>query len=356
MAPLNLTGVEFRDVLFARPLHLSGASIDRVTMAVVRVRSGQRHGTGASMLSVPWAWPGEPLLSWTAKDQAMRDATLAMAKAAEDVDAADPFEVHDAVAQTSAGLPMPALAATLALAAVDNAVHAALSAALRPIRHRLPVQHVVGVDDVASLPPDGIGHVKIKLAGRDPAADAARVCEVFAKAGRPRLSLDPNEGYADTAGVVELLERVRLNDREAFDAIGYVEQPVPRDAPDDPRGLRAVGRLKPVLIDEGLASADQLAGLPDQGWSGLVVKASKGSSLALRAHEFAWQRRLFVTIQDLTAVDLALEHSARLAAALPWSSPAFEYNSRQYCPAANDELRRVKPALVDVRDGHIEVD
>ncbi|MCP2329453.1 hypothetical protein HDA40_007960 [Hamadaea flava] len=355
MAPLSVTGIEFRDVLFARPLHLSGASIDRVTMAVVRVRSGQRHGAGASMLSVPWAWPGDPQLSWASKDQLMRAAAVTLAEAADGIRTADPIEVHDTVAQATIGGAMPALATTLALAAVDNAVHAALSALPPPLRRRLPVQHVVGVDDPAAPPPDGIGHVKIKLSGRSPAADAARVGEVFRHAGRPRLSLDPNEGYAEAAGVVELLERVRADDPDAYAAIGYLEQPIPRDAGDDPSGLRAVGRLKPVLVDEGLATAEQLGGLRDQGWSGLVVKASKGTSLALRAHAFAQRHRMFVTIQDLTAVDLALEHSARLAAALPWSSPAFEYNSRQYCPAANDDLKRAKPALVGVRDGHIEV-
>ncbi len=183
----------------------------------------------------------------------------------------------------------------------------------------------------------------------------ARVAAAFHRGGRPALSLDPNEGYAETAGVVELLERLRADQPDAFDAIGYVEQPVARDAAPDPRGLRAVGRLKPVLIDEGLAHAEQLAALRDLGWSGLVVKASKGQSLALRAHEFARRHEMFVTIQDLTAVDLALVHSARLAAALPWSSPGFEYNSRQYCPAANDGLLHDMPELVRVRGGHVEV-
>src|SRR5690606_5115778 len=111
----------------------------------------------------------------------------------------------------------------------------------------------------------------------------------------------------------------------------------------------------PVIIDEGLTDVRQLAGLLDSGWGGLVVKASKGQSLALLCSTFASRKSMFLAIQDLTATSAALEHSARLASVLPVSSRSFEYNSRQYAPSANAELAQRRPELVAVTGGGIAV-
>lgn len=313
------------------------------------------------------------------------------------------------------GGAVPALAVALARGGVDNAVHDAWARAagrpaaelytakylrddlglrLGPPRTHLPVQHVVGVGDpleesgeVLSLHEwvrlEGIRHVKVKLSGRDPDEDAKRVAAVHrvlrqsaaetgdrgsarggSLAGGPAasrgdkdfsLSLDPNEGYESAAGVVAMLEALRRDAPEAYAAVAYLEQPVPRDAPPDPEGMRALGRHKPVLADEGFADQHDLDDLVEHGWSGLVVKAAKGQSLALRAYAHARRNGLYVVVQDLTAVDHALAHSARLAATLDLDWPAFEYNSRQYAPAANRALAVHRPDLVAVRDGNIVV-
>ena len=388
---------------FTHPLHLAGARIDRVTLAVVTITASTRDGrtvggTGASMLSVPWAWPGSAL-PWADRDTVLRALTRELAVAAERLGPADAFAIHDELTARTADLtapaagppaePVPALATALALGAVDNAVHDAWSRSTAapgaapgrspdrvPPRRRLPVQHVVGVDDPLGPedPPgdggqpslrdwllrDGIRHVKVKLAGRSPRVDAGRVGAVYpvrrsTAPGEVSLSLDPNEGYREAAGVLELLDRIRADHPAAFDHLRYLEQPMPREAPADPAGLRAIGRRRPVLIDEGLATAEILPALADLGWSGLVVKGSRGQSLALRSHGHARQHGLFVTVQDLTAVDLALAHSARLASVLELSAPAFEYNSRQYAPAANTALAARRPELIRVRDGCIDV-
>ncbi|MFI6322762.1 enolase C-terminal domain-like protein [Nonomuraea sp. NPDC050556] len=386
------TAVTFRDVLLDHPLRLAGATVDRFTLAlvtaVVEDRRGRvAEGTGAGVLSVPWSWPRSPL-SWEARDAEMRAQTSRFAAAAVSGDAADPLDHADALA----GLrlvpgSMPDLAVSLAMAGVDNAVHDAWArAAGRPAaelyttltpslpRTRLPVQHVVGVGDplepgdnrepLVSLREwvdlEGIAHVKVKLPARDPREDAARVADVHrvltAGAITPTsLSLDPNEAYESPAAVTAMLETLRRTAPDAYAAVAYLEQPVPRDAPPDPAGMRELARHVPVLADEGVATQKDLATLEEHGWSGLVVKAAKGQSFALRSHAHARAHGLRVVLQDLTAVDLALAHSARLAATLDLDWPAFEYNSRQYAPRANRDLAATRPELVTVRNGHVIV-
>ncbi|WP_431896276.1 enolase C-terminal domain-like protein [Nonomuraea sp. bgisy101] len=424
----------FHDVRLDHPLRLSGATVDRFTLAVVWVtvedRAGRvAWGEGASVLSVPWSWPVSEL-SWTVRDLVLRRLTERLAAAATEVGPGDPFAIHRELSEAAACArhdgaeaaggpePVPELAAALALGAVDNAVHDGWARAagapatslyegldLGPARRRLPVQHVVGLDDpleadplehprapdpresgllepdsrepdaVESGPPDrddvvpprraavrplrewlraeGIAHVKIKLAGRDPAADARRVIEVHrvlreSAGDRHTVSLDPNEGYQEPAAVLELLDA--LDGSPAWDALTYLEQPVPRDAPPDPGGMRAIGARLPVLADESLATEADLARLAAAGWSGPVIKAARGQSLAMRSLAHARAHGMRVALQDLTAVGLALVHSARLAAVLPLDWQAFEYNSRQYAPRANGDL----PAeLVRVRQGHV---
>lgn len=354
----------FQDVLLDHPLRLAGAVVDRFTLAVVtatlETADGRLvEGTGASVLSVPWAWPRSPL-SWIERDRALRDLVTGLCA----VEACgDPLAVCDRLHESLPyGGGVPALAAALALGAVDNAVHDAwaraaghpyLGDAVAEPRTRLPVQHVVGVGDPleevrAWLERDGIRHVKVKVAGKDPVADAARITAVHALLDRDRevsVSVDPNEGCANAAVAAAMLDALPA---EVLADVAYLEQPVPRDAAPDPAGMRELGRRVPVLADESLAVPADLERLAAEGWSGLVVKASKGQSLALRTWAFARERGLAVMLQDLTAVGPALAHSARLAATLPWSWPAFECNSRQYAPHANAGL-----PFMTVTDGWI---
>jgi L-alanine-DL-glutamate epimerase-like enolase superfamily enzyme len=374
----------FRDVVLDHPLRLAGASVDRFTLAVVHVQAegpgGPVAGTGASVLSVPWSWPLSDL-SWQARDTVLRDLTATLCASVTALPPGDPFTLFDRLAVVAGGAApgVPALARALALGAVDNAAHDAWArvanlpaAALvntdvlggRYVRARatpdggatLEVQHVAGVGDPLDglrrwLVRDGIRHVKVKLAGRDPREDAARVVDVHgvlrgSVPGRISVSLDPNEGYATPADAIRMIEHLART--EAFADVAYMEQPVPRDCAPGPGSMRELCALLPVLADEGLAGTGDLDRLAAEGWAGLVVKAARGQSLALRSWEYAVTHGMFVVVQDLTAVDLALAHSARLAATLPLSWRAFECNSRQYAPHANAAL-----PFMDVTDGLI---
>ncbi|MEV0792569.1 enolase C-terminal domain-like protein [Kribbella sp. NPDC050459] len=379
----------------------------------------QRTGRGASVLSVPWSWPRSSLAVRERDSVMRKLAlSLTEAtKSAGFADPIEHWQHLSALLITKpAGLhgwgrigeSIPHLALTLPLGAVDNALHDAwsrlaerpawsmydatflnadLSSTLGPefkgtfpsdhlrgSRQHLPVQHVISpadpLDDLDPLPgrplsdwirSEQLSHLKIKLAGSDGRTDAQRIAQVFRVARAvwpdtsPELAIDPNESHPDPGTTLRMLDRLRRIEPDALAATRYIEQPTPRAAPSDPAGMAELSARVPVLLDEGLSGLDDLTALRAEGWSGSVIKAAKGQTLALLAHSFLCQFGLFVTIQDLTAVDLALRHSARLAGVLNLSAPQFEYNSRQYAPHANAELARTDPEIVKVRGGRIGI-
>lgn len=410
--------VRFHDVALEPPFVISGRPLTHITSVTVRLevvtRDGRSvEGTGAGMLSVPWAWPSSPL-DIPARDQVMRDLVQHFADtSAASPEAGDPFtlwrplyEQLDAVLEAPTrrrgGDPVPRLAGLLALGPVDSALHDAWSRAaglplsemyteahlgedlsrfapqgrglhpgrtLRSARERLPVQHALGVGDpltAAEAGPghrdledwirgEGVHHLKLKLAGDLP-ADLERIRAVHRLAAPLRedlrISLDPNESYALPA-LLELLDTLEGEDPEVLAAIDYLEQPIPRDQAPDPELMRRVSEKVPVLLDEGYSRLSQLQTLAADGWSGVVIKAVKGQSHAMITQALASAAGMKIAVQDLTTVDLALEHSLGLAAVLPVSWPAVEYNSRQYAAGANAELARRAPEMVEVQDGTV---
>ncbi|SCL26598.1 L-alanine-DL-glutamate epimerase [Micromonospora rhizosphaerae] len=381
--------VRFRDVPFAAPLVLSSGPIDGLTEATVTVEvdAAGRHasGTGSVLLSHPWAYgstghddagDGSTGGSRGNRDTVMRSAVAALAQAVLG-SAGDPLSIGAALLDALPDLPLPRLAAEVCLGPVDAAVHDAwaraagrsafqlyadpyvpdLSAFLGPDfagRYpvdylaprppaRLPVQWVVGAND----PLDGLAGarwLKVKLAGADPAHDAARVMAVQAAAGPGcRLALDPNEGYRTVSDVTALLDALPPGL-----TVDYVEQPLPRSAAVAPPGNGI-----PVLLDEGLPDPRRLNEVT--GWDGVVVKTCRGQTAALLTYCWARQRGRYVVQQDLTHVGAALEHAAAFATRTVRAVPAFECNSLQYAPAGNDELARRRPELVTVVDGTIDV-
>lgn len=401
--------VRFLDVRLSTPFRLANATIQRYTLATVdlTVTNSTGHtatGRGTVPLSVPWSWPGGDL-PFDERDHALRTLTEQLGQRALSAPAGDPFEIwHYLQAGLDESPDIPHLARMLALGAVDNAVHDAwatlaglpvwemytgeflnsdlgrwlgsgldgryLQEFLGPARLRLPVQHAVGVDDPLDSGPvksltdwlreEQSRHVKLKLFGRDSTEDTERIAAVHrvltdSVADPGRLALDPNEGYRDPADLLATLDQLRTRYPDAAKAVHYIEQPFPRGLDPDPAALQAISERYPLLLDEGLTDLDTLRAIPASGWTGLVVKAAKGQSFAVLCYCWAKANGLFVAVQDLTAVGVALEHSARMASQFGLSSEAFEYNSHQYAPRANDSLRAVRPELVDVHNGYIEV-
>ncbi|MDN5899931.1 MAG: hypothetical protein L0H74_07675 [Brachybacterium sp.] len=409
--------VRFRDVALEPPFVISGRPLTHLTavtvhLGVVARDGGAVDGIGAGILSVPWSWPSSGL-DLDTRDRVMRELVRQLAALAAGPETGDPFvlwrplyEQLDAVlerAARSAGVEsIPRLAGLIALGPVDNALHDAWSRAaglplasmytathlredlgrygehgralypagtLRPPRRLLPVQHALGVGDpltAADAAPgvrdledwiraEGVHHLKLKLSGEVPAdLERLRAARRIAAPLRPdlRLSLDPNESYALPA-LAELLDNLAREDPDLLAMIDYLEQPVPRDEEPGPAELRRIAARAPVLLDEGYSRLSQLSVLADQGWSGVVIKAAKGQSRAMITQALASAAGIRIAIQDLTAVDHALEHSLGLAAVLPVSWPGVECNSRQFAPGANAELASRRPESVTVRNGRV---
>lgn len=411
----------FQPIRLALPLSISGREISWFTMAEVEVRVVDRSGrsgagTGATMLSVPWAWPVAEI-DIEARDRALRELTEELAAAALDSGPADPIEHWRALysglddrltrlASRHAVAQVPRLAGLLALGAVDSAVHDAWAmAAGRPAstmynaahlgqdlgwfdpalagrypgdfltrpRESLPVQHVVGVTDPLTpdeadggvrpltdwLRTEEVRYLKVKVSGRQPEQDARRVVDVarlgIAELGQVEVAVDPNEGCADAAAALHLVEEIDRIAPDLAPALSYLEQPVPRDGAPEPMTMARLGARLPVLLDEGFTDLSVLSQLPELGWSGVVIKAAKGHSLALLTYAYARAHGLWVSVQDLTAVSWALVHSARLVSLFELSVPHLEYNSRQYAPQAAHELLPGLPELAQVRAGQVRL-
>ena len=257
---------------------------------------------------------------------------------------------------------------------------------LRPRHTQLQVQHVVGLADPLTpaevdpqrLPPAGlpadlqswirrdrVSVFKLKAAGRNPAEDAERLAAVYQVARRtlaavglavlPRLSCDPNEGYGDSAGVVELLERLARDYPAVFAALDYLEQPTPRDLALYRFTLEEATRHKPIVVDESLDRLEHLHLLRPLGWSGLAVKTCKGHTHSLLAYCWARRHNLYIVLQDLTNPGRALVHSANLASYLIMANNYLECNSRQYMPSAVPEEQAAYPHYFRVAEGAVHL-
>ncbi|HUU53732.1 MAG TPA: enolase C-terminal domain-like protein [Armatimonadota bacterium] len=207
---------------------------------------------------------------------------------------------------------------------------------------------------------DGVFCLKVKLRGRDLEWDLARtraVRRVYrdvrnrtkrALPDRPVLSVDFNEQCQTADYVVEYLQRLREDEPLAFEDLLYVEQPVDRDL--EKHDMRPVSSLKPVLVDESLASIEDLRLAMKMGWSGIALKSCKCLSsdlLLLCAAELAG---IPYAVQDLTNPSIALIESVGLAARIH-TIKGVETNSRQFFPRANEIVAPAHPDLFHVRDG-----
>src|SRR5699024_7096982 len=246
------------------------------------------------------------------------------------------------------------------------------SDALSVPERSLEIQHVVGVDDPLTaadndqartlehwLRHDRPAHLKLKLAGSDPTIDAQRVAAVYELASQYQdgltLALDPNEGYSRPAAAEELLDEIARRSPLAAAAVDYIEQPIPRRTTLERGEMAALAQRVPVPLGEGFERSSELPRLLDQGWSGIVIKASKGQTPAMVAAAAARAHGMWCLVQDLTASSFALAHSARLVSALTLTRRHLEFNSRQFARDSNAHFGEQYPSLVTVKDGTIRL-
>lgn len=393
--------VTFAEQPFAKPLILSTGEITVITeaLAAVRVRVGDAEATGRGSiyLSDLWAWPG-PGLSHETRDARLRELCE---KIAADLPAlcgsepAHPLELglrlHENLCHNP-GDP-PVLARAMCASPFDAAIHDATGIALgrsafdlydepadlptaepffdgpawqtirntlRKPKTELRAWYVAGKnDDIETLRPwvqtRGYRCIKIKIHGADPAEDAARTAEVFTMARQLgaediELSVDTNEANPDAASVAEYYDRLAADCPAAFDALQYFEQPTGRDITKHAYDWHSIGRVKPVLLDEGLTDLPLMELARQQGWSGFALKTCKGQSFALAAAAWAHQHAMPVSLQDLTNPGLSMIHAALFASHVPTLNDV-ELNSPQFTPAANAGWIDTMPDLFNPREG-----
>jgi len=367
-------------------------------------------GGGARFIMDLWAWPvaGAP---HEAREQAMCDVLDAYAAAvAGYTPFAHPIEIFfeteaelrrlaaRACAQRTPGEEMPFLAALVAASSVDHAVHDAFGRAAgidsyrgvypsqflrQDYLPRVPVFHLIGGLDVlrekdvpAGMPDDGLPNslekwiardgvfcLKVKLRGRDLAWDLARTLEtsrIYHEVrgrvrpdlpARPFLTADTNEQCESPEYIVEYLAKVREGAPAVFDEILYIEQPTERDLAAYRFDMRPIAALKPVLIDESLATVEDFRLAMELGWSGIALKSCKCLSGDMLFAPMAEMAGIPYAVQDLTNPSLALVESVGLAARTH-TIKGVEANSRQFFAGANVAVAKVHPGLFEIRDGY----
>jgi len=212
---------------------------------------------------------------------------------------------------------------------------------------------------------DGLRCFKVKLQGTDNDWDVARTKEVaeviqatYKQLGINDsfyLSTDSNEMNESPESVLEYLDRLRDVSPLAFDSLLYLEQPTERELAVHHFDMSEVAKIKPVVVDEGVTDLDKLDLARELGWSGVGIKTCKGHSSSLLYVAKVSKAGQVLTVQDLTNPGRSLLHSVGFAARID-TLMGVEYNSRQYCPAAEPDFRSRHESLFAVTDGQVSTD
>jgi hypothetical protein len=222
----------------------------------------------------------------------------------------------------------------------------AFLAGLTP-RTRLHMRHTVGMldpltaADRADRIDDGLPetlqeviaaygnrYFKLKLGGAI-AADLDRLCRIAAvldAIGEPyRVTLDGNEQFADTAGVLALLRAIAAEPRldRLRRALLFIEQPI-RRADALCCDVGALDAFAPVILDESDGTMEAFGAGRRAGYRGISSKTCKGfyKSLINRMRCAHWNAaagtdRFFMSGEDLTTLaGLAVQQDLAVAAVL----------------------------------------
>jgi L-alanine-DL-glutamate epimerase-like enolase superfamily enzyme len=169
------------------------------------------------------------------------------------------------------------------------------------------------------------GHRWFKLkVGGDARADVERlaaIASVLDRIPEPyHASLDGNEQYEDVEGVLELWRQMAASSRlkRLVSSIVFIEQPIKRQnalAAD----VSALGKEKPVIIDESDDSLDAFPHAKALGYRGVSSKTCKGlyKSFINAARCAEWGSDYFMTGEDLTLqAGLAVQQDLALVSLL----------------------------------------
>lgn len=198
----------------------------------------------------------------------------------------------------------------------------------RAPHQRVPVNALVGASDpdavraqAARLRTRGFTTFKLKVAGRDPAADAKRVAALRAAVGpEGRIRLDANAAWSPAEARQALGELGRFG-------LDYVEDPLAVRCVEDVAALaalRAQVRV-PLAADDCLADpkvAREVLATRAVDWLVLKLAPLGGLDAARRLARAARERGVGCVVTSSLDAAIGLTASLHLAASLPGASPA----------------------------------
>jgi len=233
----------------------------------------------------------------------------------------DPFQLGEILPAIDALAP----GNTAAKAAVDIALHDWIGKKLGAPWHRIwgldpakaPVTSLtIGIDTpevvrqkTREAAPYKI--IKVKL-GRDPATDRALIDAIREVTDRP-ITVDANQGWTDRAEALRMIEWL------ATRGVIFIEQPMPKENPDDTAWLRERSPL-PLIADESvqrLLDVRRALGVFD----GINIKLMKCTGLR-EAHEMITVARalgLKVMLGCMTETSCAISAAAQLSPLVDWA-------------------------------------
>jgi L-alanine-DL-glutamate epimerase-like enolase superfamily enzyme len=207
---------------------------------------------------------------------------------------------------------------------------------------------------------NGLTYLKIKLNGDDLKWDVERMlhiekvtAETQKKRGVENWAYIPdfNEKCPNVEYYIAFLRRLKERMPMAFKRIEYVEQPTHRDLKAHPENdMHEAARLCPVVIDESVIDVDSVLLARKMGWSGAVVKSSKGLTHMILIACVAGKQKMLVAGGDMSCPGAALIQTASFQARLPGVT-SIEANARQFLPAANKAWEPRFPGIFRITDG-----
>ena len=204
---------------------------------------------------------------------------------------------------------------------------------------------------------DGLKCLKIKLTGRDEAADYARtvaVGEIALEYNVEALSPDFNCLVLEPAYVTRILDRLAQEHPAIYELLLYVEQPFPYDLEANRIDVHEVSRRKPLFMDESAHDWRLVRLGHELGWNGVALKVCKTQTGALLSACWAKAHGMALMVQDLTNPRLATIPHALLAAHVG-TIKGVECNAPQFYPAASLDFEKIHPGLYERRNGVIHL-
>ncbi len=236
-----------------------------------------------------------------------------------------------------------------------------------PPARRLPAWHLVGGLDPLTpeevtcdvhdghpillsdwIARDGLNCLKVKLRGNDSEWDFQRLARVGAIAIQQdvaALTADFNCMVTEPAYVVDILDRLAMDQPEVFRRILYVEQPFPYDLHAHLIDVRSLAAKKPLLMDESAHDWEHVRFGHSLGWNGVALKTCKTQTGALLSSCWAQAHNMHLMVQDLTNPMLAQIPHVLLAAHTP-TMMGVETNAMQFYPEASAAEASVHPGIL----------